>query len=87
MRAADSNPTLQIVIFAFSDTEEASFKKNLHFADSALNSNVTIVTPTDFKLKNKDFAAQLSTVNEFSLKSLNTVFELIRNCIPNRYGK
>jgi len=87
MRAADSNPTLHIVIFAFSDTEEASFKNKLHFANSTLNSNVTIVTPTDFKLKNKDYAAQLSTVNDFSLKSLNTVFEHVCNSIPNRYGK
>lgn len=87
MRAADSNPTLQIVIFAFSDSEEASFKKNLHFTDSALNSNVTIITPAAFKLDNKDYSAQLSTVNDFSLKSLNTVFEFIRNSIPNRYGK
>lgn len=87
MRAADSNPTLQIVIFAFSDTEEASFKNRLHFANSTLNSNVTIVTPTEFKLKNKDYAAQLSTVNDFSLKSLNTVFEHVCNSIPNRYGK
>lgn len=87
MRAADSNPTLQIVIFAFSDAEESSFKKNLHFTDSALNSNVTIITPTAFRNSNNDFAAELSTVNDFSLKSLNTVFELIRKSIPNRYGK
>lgn len=87
MRAADSNPTLQIVIFAFSDAEESSFKKNLHFTDSALNSNVTVITPTAFRNSNKDYAAELSAVNDFSLKSLNTVFELIRKSIPNRYGK
>lgn len=87
MRAADSNPTLQVVIFAFSDAEEVSFKKNLHFTDSALNSNVTIITPTAFKMNNGDYSAQLSTVNDFSLKSMNTVFNLIRNSIPNRYGK
>lgn len=87
MRAADSNPTLQVVIFAFSDAEEVSFKKNLHFTDSALNSNVTIITPTAFKMNNGDYSAQLSAVNDFSLKSMNTVFNLIRNNIPNRYGK
>lgn len=87
MRAADSNPTLQVVIFAFSDAEEVSFKKNLHFTDSALNSNVTIITPTAFKMNNGDYSAQLSAVNDFSLKSINTVFNLIRNSIPNRYGK
>lgn len=87
MRAADSNPTLQVVIFAFSDAEEVSFKKNLHFTDSALNSNVTIITPTAFKMNNRDYSAQLSRVNDFSLKSMNTVFDLIRNSIPNRYGK
>ena len=87
MRAADSNPTLQVVIFAFSDAEEVSFKKNLHFTDSALNSNVTIITPTAFKMNNGDYSAQLSAVNDFSLKSMNTVFDIIRNSIPNRYGK
>ena len=87
MRAADSNPTLQVVIFAFSDAEEVSFKKNLHFTDSALNSNVTIITPTAFKMNNGDYSAQLSAVNDFSLKSMNTLFNLIRNSIPNRYGK
>ena len=87
MRAADSNPTLQVVIFSFSDAEEISFKKNLHFTDSALNSNVTIITPTAFKMNNRDYSAQLSTVNDFSLKSMNIVFDLIRNSIPNRYGK
>ena len=87
MRAADSNPTLQVVVFSFSDAEEVSFKKNLHFTDSALNSNVTIITPTAFKMNNRDYSAQLSTVNDFSLKSMNTVFDLIRNSIPNRYGK
>lgn len=87
MRAADSNPTLQVVIFAFSDAEEVSFKQNLHFTDSALNSNVTIITPTAFKMNNGDYSAQLSAVNDFSLKSMNTVFNLIRNNIPNRYGK
>lgn len=87
MRAADSNPTLQVVIFAFSDAEEVSFKQNLHFTDSALNSNVTIITPTAFKMNNGDYSAQLSAVNDFSLKSMNTVFNLIRNSIPNRYGQ
>ena len=87
MRAADSNPTLQVVIFAFSDAEEVSFKKNLHFTDSALNSNVTIITPTAFKMNNGDYSAQLSAVNDFSLKSMNTVFNLNRNNITNRYGK
>ena len=75
------------VIFSFSDAEEISFKKNLHFTDSALNSNVTIITPTAFKMNNRDYSAQLSTVNDFSLKSMNIVFDLIRNSIPNRYGK
>lgn len=87
MRAANSNPTLQIVVFAFSDTEEASFKKNLNINDSSLNSNVRIITPSGFKSKNKDYFKDLNTVNDFSLKSLNKVFELICSSIPNRYGK
>ena len=87
MRAADSNPTLQIVIFAFSDAEEPTFKKNLHFVDSTLNSNVAIITPMSFKLANNDYSKELSTLNNFSLKSLNTVLDIICRSIPNRYGK
>ena len=87
MRAADSNPTLQIVIFAFSDSEVESFKKNLQISDTSLNSNVVIITPSVLKRANKDYADKLSTINNFSLASVNTVFDIIKNSIPNRYGK
>lgn len=87
MRAANSNPTLQIVIFAYTDEEETLFKKYLQISDSALNSNVTIITPSVFKLKNEDYLTQLRAFDKFSLTSLNVVLHLICNSIPNRYGK
>lgn len=87
MRAANSNPTLQIVIFAYTDEEETLFKKYLQISDSALNSNVTIITPSVFKLKNEDYLTQLRAFDKFSLTSLNVVLQLICNSIPNRYGK
>lgn len=87
MRAADSNPTLQIVVFAYTDSEVDSYKKNLHFSDSSLNSNVTIITPSRIKSDNKDYAGKLNQISYFSLASVNTVFDIIRSSIPNRYGK
>ena len=43
-RAADRNPTLQIVIFAFSNDEEDSFKTKLCINSLCLNNNITIIT-------------------------------------------
>ena len=87
MRAADSNPTLQIVVFAYSDSEVDSFKKNLNLSGSSLNSNVTILTPSIVKRVNKEFTDTLNTISNFSLESVNIVFNIIRSSIPNRYGK
>lgn len=43
-RAADVNPTLQIIVFAFNDAEEDSFKKRLGLMPACVNNNITSVS-------------------------------------------
>lgn len=45
-RAADNNPTLQIVIFAYNDVEEANYRKYLWIDSACINNNIKIITPS-----------------------------------------
>lgn len=87
MRAANSNPTLQIVIFAFNAKEVDSFKSNLKIGEGALNSNVMILTTKDImdanKEDNKDF---LNLTDLFTMGSVVTLFSYLRNRIPGLNG-
>ena len=56
-RSAESNPTLQIIVFAFNDDEEEAFKKKLGITSVCLNNNITILTPSKFKNANQDGAS------------------------------
>lgn len=60
MRAADSNPTLQIFVFAYKEDEIQTIKNNLHLENTtAKNNNVEIITPD----------------NEFSFDKINKLYE------------
>lgn len=82
-RAADINPTLQIIVFAFNDAEEAYFKKNLKLMPASLNNNITILTPSIFKLCNPDdeYKALIDDVTVFDMKTISKVFNFIENHI------
>ena len=90
-RAANTNPTLHIVIFAFNDNEGDTIKANLKLPDVCLNNNIVILTPSSVKDFNvasqektyKDFA---DNVTQFDLKTVNNMFELISKGIVT-YGK
>lgn len=87
-RAADSNPTLKIVIFAFSDNEEESFKKNLGISETCVNNNISILTPSRLKEANasdNDCNDLLSKIDHFDMKTINEVFEYIDNNIHSCY--
>lgn len=45
-RAADTNPTLQIVVFAYSDKDLETYKKNLEIEHGCSNNNILILTPS-----------------------------------------
>ena len=87
MRAANSNPTLQIVIFAFNAKEVDSFKRNLKIGGGALNSNVLILTTKDVMDANKDNKDFPNLTDFFSMNSVVTLFSYLRNRIPGLNGK
>ena len=45
MRAANTNPTLQIIVFAYTDEKVMEIKNNLNLAGCAINHNIQIVSP------------------------------------------
>lgn len=90
-RAANTNPTLHVVVFAFNDNDGAAIKNNLKLTDVCLNNNIVILTPSSVKDINapsmekeyKDFA---NGVTQFDFKTVNDLFELISKGIAT-YGK
>ena len=82
LRAANTNPTLHIVVFGFNDGDGTTIKNNLKLHDVCLNNNVEILTPTVFKShkdqsqeeKYRNFAAG---VTQFDFTTVNNLFELI----------
>ena len=82
-RAADSNPTLQIVVFAFCDEEENSFKEKLGINSVCLNNNITILTPSKFKSSNQDDGTKefVNTIEKFDLETIAKIFTFIEKSI------
>ena len=89
IRVADSNPTLLIIIFSFSDKEKIRFEKYLKLnRNKSKNNNILIITPLDFIETNADGDNDMldklkSKVINFDFKTLNTeIFEQISRMIP-----
>lgn len=82
-RAADSNPTLQIIIFAYNDEEEANFRKYLWIDSTCVNNNIKILTPSFFKAANADdeYKQLMESFEVFDLKSVAGVFNYIESQI------
>lgn len=90
-RAANTNPTLHIVIFAFSDDDGDTIKANLKLTDVCLNNNIVIITPSSIKKINEDCQEKLyknfaESVTNFDFATVNNLFELISKGIVT-YGK
>lgn len=86
-RAADTNPTLQVVVFAYSDEDEEGYKKNLQIEHGCSNNNILILTPTKFKeLNNEKYRGLCSKVSFFDLKTINLIFKEISYNIHSCYG-
>lgn len=86
-RAADTNPTLQVVIFAYSDGDIAAYKKNLGIEHGCSNNNILILTPSYFKESNNDkFEKLCSKISNFDLKTINLIFREISKNIHSGYG-
>ena len=86
-RAADTNPTLQVVVFAYSDKDEESYKKNLQIEHGCSNNNILILTPSKFKELNGEKNEELcKTISNFDLRTINLLFKEISNNIHSCYG-
>ena len=86
-RAADTNPTLQIVVFAYSDKDLETYKKNLEIEHGCSNNNILILTPSSFRESNQDKYNELcSKVSRFDLKTINLLFKEISKNIHSGYG-
>lgn len=87
LRAANTNPTLLVVIFAFDDDQEVKYNEILK---PSPNNNIFIITPTKFREANKEDESKkdkISKIAKFDLAAINLVFELINGEIPINYGK
>lgn len=82
-RSAESNPTLQIIVFAFNDEEEVSFKEKLGITSVCLNNNITILTPSKFKNANQDDTIQdfVNSIKQFDIETIAKVFSYVENNI------
>lgn len=91
LRAANTNPTLQVIVFAFSDSDGETIKANLKLSDICLHNNILILTPSVFKSLNGDsriekYKSFASDVVRFDFSTINNLFELISQGIVT-YGK
>lgn len=48
VRAANSNPTLQIIVFAYNDKAKTDITNNIAKAGNAHNDNISIISPSDY---------------------------------------
>jgi len=81
-RAASTNPTLQVIIFAYSDNDKENFMQNLKITGKGINNNIEILTPYSFKEannKNDQYKVLCENIDNFDLPTINKVF----NCIAS----
>lgn len=83
MRAAASNPTLLIVVFAYNAEAKGSIHENLKKGGCTGNNNILILSPEDYKeAQDKDAIEETDELKTFDLQSINKyVFEPIKQRI------
>lgn len=83
-RAANANPTLQIIVFSFDKEQKSNIQNNLSKGGNIINTNILILTPEDYKNASSDenFKKELTGLRQFDLESINKfVFEPLSNLI------
>ena len=90
-RAANTNPTLHIVVFCYDDNAGEDIRSNLRIPAVCPNNNIEILTPTEFKKQNggkddNEYQDLVDAVTHFDFKTVNDLFDLISNNIVV-YGK
>lgn len=75
LRAANSNPTLQIIVFAYNEKAKHDITRCLLGGKTAINSNIKILSPNEFRTQQgteKDTQDVFKDLNTFDLRSINT---------------
>lgn len=90
-RAANTNPTLHIIVFAFNDGDGEMIRQNLRIPAVSPNNNVDILTPSSFKASNEHSSEEkykkfAEGVKQFDFVTVNKLFDLISKGILI-YGK
>ena len=82
-RAANTNPTLHVVVFAFDDHESDVIRNNLNVPATSPNNNIVILSPIAIKKANEDgpYKDLVSSVSMFDFSTVNKLFEAISNSI------
>lgn len=83
VRAANMNPTLLIVVFAYDESSANEINGNIRKAGSLNNNNILITNPMDYKgWFDKDELSKLAQLSKFDLSSLNEyVFKILTSMI------
>ncbi len=85
MRAANTNPTLEIIILSYNDGYEHS-----EMASDAKNSNIRILCIKDFKDSQKDneiIKDKIKDWKNFDFETINKLFSIVNESIPAIYEK
>jgi hypothetical protein len=91
VRSANINPTLVVLIFAFSEDDEKKILKNLTLDSNIINNNILILTPEKFINDNNNsdeisIKKLVSKIKNFDLNTANNVFHTISKMIPVSYN-
>lgn len=86
MRAANSNPTLQIIVFAYDASDIVLFKNYLKIGGGALNSNVLILTTEAVSKANIDYKDFPDLTDYFTMSSVVSLFSYLKSKIPGLNG-
>lgn len=83
IRAANSNPTLFVLVFAHSEDAAKDIIVNLKKGGTVINNNVIITSPESFKkAQRQEIKKKMTGLTEFNFESINThVFENIKTLI------
>lgn len=88
-RAAETNPTLLIIIFSYDDDEKMNFEKKLDLVHGGpKNNNIWVVTPSSFvdansyNLNEEERGVFINKYKAFDFKTINEIYRSVANLIP-----
>ena len=83
IRAANSNPTLLVLVLAHSNKAKDEITNNIKKGGTIINNNVIIASPESFiEAQQKDIKDSMIGLSKFDFKSINTfVFEKINKLV------